>query len=136
MNDFSMNICEYYHKCVMLGIRLPDELAMFASDKEARVLQISQDMIAVIYEVNKTKAKTFGVKTKYAMVTVSERDLQNIAESNYKDALIKLYPQFIISGLVNVEFTKGNLATRLRFVAKEKLPEIESAFYNGETVNE
>lgn len=136
MNSYSMNICEYYHKCMFAGVCLPRSLARFASDRDASVVQISKDMIAVICEVKKMRTNEFGVAKRFMMVTVSEEDVQKVAESDSKEALKLLYPEFIFAGLVNAECHWGNLASKLRSLATDKLRVIEAELSDSENVAE
>ena len=121
MNSYSMNICEYYHKCTMQGIPLPNVLAKFASDSDASVMQITENMVAVVYEANKV-VNSYASAKKYRMVTVQGDDVQQIAESDSKSKLIGLYGDFITKNLVNASSSITH-PVKLRRVAADSLKE-------------
>lgn len=120
MNSYSMNIGEYYHKCTMQGIPLPRVLAQFASDSDASVVQITENMVAVVYEVKKV-VNPYASAKKYRMVTVQGDDVQQIAESDSKSELIGLYGDFITKNLVNAIRSDMNHPSKLRRVAADSL---------------
>ena len=115
-----MNIGEYYHKCTMQGIPLPLALAKFASDSDASVMQITENMVAVVYEVKKV-VNSYASAKKYRMVTVQGDDVQQIAESDSKSKLIGLYGDFITKNLVNASRSDMNHPSKLRRVAADSL---------------
>ena len=120
MNSYSMNIGEYYHKCTMQGIPVSPKLSEFAKDPDASVMQITESMVAVVFEVEKV-VNSYARTKRYRMDTVQGDDVQQIAESDSKSELIGLYGDFITKNLVNASRSDMNHPSKLRRVAADSL---------------